>query len=75
MVNSPSIFHFRVAMGMEFRGKEELSLGNSYKVALLHGGSQELIGLGITAVVLKKTLESPLDCKEIQPVQPKGNQS
>ena len=26
-------------------------------------------------VVLKKTLESPLDCKEIQPVNPKGNQS
>ena len=24
-------------------------------------------------VVLKKTLESPLDCKEIQPVNPKGN--
>ena len=26
-------------------------------------------------VVLEKTLESPLDCKEIQPVQPKGDQS
>ena len=26
-------------------------------------------------VVLKKTLERPLDCKEIQPVHPKGNQS
>ena len=26
-------------------------------------------------VVLEKTLESPLDCKEIQPVYPKGNQS
>jgi len=26
-------------------------------------------------VVLKKTLESPLDCKEIQPVHPKRNQS
>ena len=26
-------------------------------------------------VVLGKTLESPLDCKEIQPVNPKGNQS
>ena len=24
---------------------------------------------------LEKTLESPLDCKEIQPVNPKGNQS
>ena len=26
-------------------------------------------------VVLDKTLESPLDCKETQPVHPKGNQS
>ena len=26
-------------------------------------------------VVLEKTLESPLDCKEIKPVHPKGNQS
>ena len=25
-------------------------------------------------VVLEKTLESPLDCKEIQPIHPKGNQ-
>ena len=27
------------------------------------------------AVVLEKTLESPMDCKEIQPVHPKGDQS
>ena len=27
------------------------------------------------AVVLEKSLESPLDCKEIQPVHPKGDQS
>ena len=27
------------------------------------------------SVVLEKTLETPLDCKEIQPVHPKGNQS
>ena len=26
-------------------------------------------------MVLEKTLESPLDCKEIQPVHPKGVQS
>ena len=26
-------------------------------------------------MVLEKTLESPLDCKEIQPVNPKGDQS
>ena len=26
-------------------------------------------------MVLEKTLESPLDCKEFQPVHPKGDQS
>ena len=30
---------------------------------------------GFCTVVLEKTLESPLDCKEIQPVHPKGDQS
>ena len=38
----------------------------------------ELYGTWITsqqAVVLEKTLESPLDYKEIQPVHPKGDQS
>ena len=25
--------------------------------------------------MLEKTIESPLDCKEIKPVNPKGNQS
>ena len=31
--------------------------------------------LMLQTVVLEKTLESPLDCKEIQPVHPKGDQS
>ena len=34
-------------------------------------GNQDSTGL----VRLEKTLESPLDCKEIQPVSPKGSQS
>ena len=28
----------------------------------------------ISTVVLEKTLDSPLDCKDIKPVNPKGNQ-
>ena len=32
-------------------------------------------GLMLLNCVLEKTLESPLDCKEIQPVHPKGNHS
>ena len=34
-----------------------------------------LENLCFQTVVLEKTLESPLDCKEIQPVHPKWNQS
>ena len=34
--------------------------------------TQELM---LLIVVLEKTLESPLDCKEIQSVHPKGDQS
>ena len=33
------------------------------------------LGLILETVVLEKTLESPLDSKEIQPVHPKGDQS
>ena len=29
----------------------------------------------LSEVVFQKTLESPLDCKEMQPIHPKGNQS
>ena len=37
--------------------------------------SWELKNWCLWSVVLEKTLESPLDCKEIQPVHSKGNQS
>ena len=37
--------------------------------------SWELKNWCFGTVVLEKTLESPLDCKEIQPVHPKGNQT
>ena len=36
---------------------------------------ERLGGVTDKALVLEKTLESPLDCKEIQSVHPKGNQS
>ena len=35
--------------------------------------SDSVIDIHTSTVVLEKTLESPLDCKEIQPVHPKGN--
>ena len=40
-----------------------------------HKESWELKNWRFWTVVLEKILESPLDCKEIKPVNPKGNQS
>ena len=45
------------------------------RVGLWRRLSAEESMLCFWTVVLEKTLESPLDCKEIQPVHPKGNQS
>ena len=40
------------------------------------GGKFKKEGTQVSLTVeLEKTLESPLDCKEIRPVHPKGNQS
>ena len=39
-----------------------------------HKGSWVLKNWYFGIVVLEKTLESPCDCKEIQPVHPRGNQ-
>ena len=36
---------------------------------------QRIEAFELQLVVLEKTLESPLDCKEMQPVHPKGDQS
>ena len=42
---------------------------------LVHEESWALKNWCFWITVLEKTLENPLDCKEIQPVNPKGNQS
>ena len=34
-----------------------------------------VVTYGCKSWTVKKTFESPLDCKEIQPVHPKGDQS
>ena len=39
---------------------------------VMKAGCQRTDAFG--TVVLERTLESPLNCKEIQPVQPKGDQ-
>ena len=47
----------------------------SYDFSSCHVWMWALKNWGFWTVVLKKTLGSPLDCKEIQPVHPKGIQS
>ena len=46
-----------------------------YRCELDHKEGWALKNLCFWTVVLEKTLESPLDYKEIKPVNPKGNQS
>ena len=51
------------------------SIGHVWMWELDHTESWTLRSWCFWTVVLEKTLESPLDCKEIKPVSPKGNQS
>ena len=51
------------------------SSGRVWIRELAHKESWALKNWCFCIVVLEKTLESPLDCKEIQPVYPKGNPS
>ena len=51
------------------------SSGHVWMWQLDHKESWVLKNWCFWTVVLEKMLESPLDCKEIQPVNPKGNQS
>ena len=57
--------HFTVWATREARWKWQLD----------HKESWVLKNWCFWTVVWEKTLESPLDCKEVQPVHPKGNQS
>ena len=50
------------------------SSGHVWRWELDHKQSWALKNCCFWTVVLEKTLESPLDCKEIQPVNPKRNQ-
>ena len=51
------------------------SSGHVWMSELDYEESWETINGCFWTVVLEKTLESPLDCQEIQPVHPKGDQS
>ena len=64
---------------MKIRAKNELESTNSFsKVSMWELDYKESWALKnrcFWTVVLEKTLESPLDCREFQPVHLKGDQS
>ena len=53
----------------------QIPLSKMQSLYVKNGDNRPCVLLSSTKVVLEKSLESPLDCKEIQPVHPKGNQS
>ena len=66
--------HYSANKGLS-RKSHNFSSSHVWMWELDHKESWEPKNWCFWAVVLGKTLESPLDSKEIQPVHPKGNQS
>ena len=66
--------HYFVNKGLSSQGYGFLS-SHIWMGELEHKEGWWLKNWCLWTVVLEKTFESPLDCKEIQPVNPKGNQS
>ena len=66
--------HYFASKGLSGQGYG-FSSGHVWMWELDHKESWVIKNWCLWTVVLEKTLESPLDCKEIQPVHPKGNQS
>ena len=66
--------HYFVNKGPSSQGYD-FSSGHIWMWELDYKESWVLKNWCFWTVVLEKTLESPLDCKEIQPVRPKGDQS
>ena len=78
MTNLDSILKSRgITLPTKFRLSQSngFSSGHVWMWHLNYKESWALKNWCFWTVVLEKTLESPLDCKETQPVHPKGNQS
>ena len=65
--------HYFANKGLSSQGYGTSS-GRVWMWQLEYKGSWAQKNWCFRTVVLEKTLESPLDCKEIHPVHPKGNQ-
>ena len=60
------------SMDMSMSKLQEMVIYREAWSAAIHGVAKNGC---FQIMVLKKTLESPLECREIKPVSPKGNQS
>ena len=75
-VSSPDLFHL-ASLCQQSPSSQSYGFSSSHvwMWELDYKESWALKNWCFWTVVLERTLESPLDCKEIQPVHPKGNQS
>ena len=67
MTNLDSIFKKQI----HYFGNNGFSISHILMWELDNKESWALKNWGFWTVVLEKTLESPLDCKEVQPIHPK----
>ena len=72
---SPERPELRASKGSDARQSYRFSSSHVWMRELDYKESWALKNWCFWTVVLEKTLSSPLDCKEIQPVHPKGDQS
>ena len=61
--------------GRRRRGRQRMRRKEQIKMYHLFENAANYCEEAFGCEVFEETLESPLDCKEIQPVHPQGNQS
>ena len=78
MTNLDSILKSRdITLSIKVSSSQNYGFSSSHvwMWELYHKEKLSIEELMLLKFILEKTLESPLDCKEIKPVNPKGNQS
>ena len=75
VINLDSVLKSNFADKGSYSQRYSFSSSHVWMWELDHKEDWEWKNWGFQTVVLEKAFESPLDCKEIQPIHPKGNQS
>ena len=74
MINLDSVLKSRHHFADKGPYSKSYGFSSSHVQMLGHKEGWALKNRCFQTVMLEKTIESPLDCKEIKPVNPKGNQ-